>query len=404
MRFRLDPANLCENGKAAASGTNTTTFVPFVTGGSGEGYWNAGNMARYVFTTNATTGRIRLYCNEATTVSTLPVTNTLIPFRVNGENRSAGIASAGDNWYPLHFGTAPGVNPKSKRIEIFVPILNATVFGQAPTGAWPIEVEFDGDATIVAPLTTGQHWVMIGDSILASGMFSRTCLDSAMGLAKLGAGDSSHRTYAGVYNPATLYTAATSTEPFGQIVQYTDGGGLIFTWEKISAAAAGTTPVIGADWRRRGFVGRVTTIGWGTRRWWDDIQSTTTINALVAQLVALGPTRIGAMRGVNDKAQSSVTVSQHQTQLTAFLNALGASALSAIPIVCYGTTYTPTYEPANGLGSTLDDWRAATAAAVAATTHAHASYVNLKSTLVAGDLVDQLHPGTAGHRKLYEAM
>ncbi len=400
MRFRLDPANLHENGKAAVSGTNTTVFTPFVPGGSGEGYWNPGNWARHVFTTSANTGRVRMFSNEAMTVSTLPVTNTLIPYRVNSENRCSTAATLGDNWYELHFGVYPGVNPVNKRVEFFVPIQNAVVFGQAPTGVYPIEIEFDGDATTVAPATSGAHWVMIGDSIAASGMFARNGLDSMMGLAKLGASDSTHRMYQGAYSVGTVYTPASRTGDIGQIVSHSDG----FTYEKISSAGAGTAPAVGADWKRRGFIGRVTVIGWGARRWWDDIQNTTTINALVAQLVALNPTRISGIRGVNDHAQGAVTIAQMQTQITAFMNALGASAVGSVPCTLYGTTYTPSYEAANGLGTTLDQMRAAISAGVAASTHPSKAYVNLKSVLGAGDLVDQLHPGTVGHYKVYVAL
>lgn len=404
MRKRINLSDLHETGRFhGAAGS----FVQFVSGGSGEGYWTTNEGSRLVIQTSGTTASLRVYSTEDPTVGVF--TNTLTPILVNGEPIAGGLATLGDQVIkPVHLGSFPGSSPISKRVEFITPIQNAVAFNGTPQGVFMMELDVDGDFTIIPPVTTGAVWVFMVDSI-GSGMGARSYFDGMIGRLKLGSSDPFHRMYAGNYNAGTTYAPKVGAGNIGQIVAYNS-----FTWEKTSSAAAGTTPAIGADWRRRGFIGRVVMIGAGLARIFDDVFDSTSATAFATYLATIpgignAGSRIGWLRMVNDHYQGTISpgsapsVATIQTVMTQHLNAL-SSVLPTTPVTLYGIGLTPAQEAANGLGETLDQMRSAFSNAVGATGHGHANYVNLKSLITSTDSADLTHPTTHGHSLLNEGL
>jgi len=385
MRFILKPTDLQENGR-------TATFIPLVTGGSGDGYWNVGTGARWKFTTTATRARVRCCATQ----SQFPFSPTnpspsLLCYRVNGAEYWGPLVELGDNWYEL-------VLPEglSKTFELFVPPQGIVVLNQSVLGVYPVELEFNAPATVIAPVTSGNHRVIYGDSITTGMNASIAALQGFGGIMKRGLSDVNHARYQGVYSAGTLYAV-------GDIVKNNGS-----TWKKRTTAAAGTTPVVGTDWQIRGYDGRVTLLAHGYRRLYEDLNSAgsyspTVAASFAASIAALSPTEIIFKIGVNEwvAGWSSTTF---QAAYTGLLDALAASGASSVPIRCYSPLLTTTRETANGFGKTMDDYRAAVSASVSATIKSSCTYVNGKTILASGDLWDGLHPTYLGHQKLREAI
>lgn len=387
MRIVLDPTQLHENGK-------TAVFVPLVSGGPGDGYWNVGIGARWRFTTNATKARVRVYATADPNPYGLRAYPNAIPYRVNGSDRWAGWSDIGDGWYDLIFPTG-----FSKTVELFVPVTNALVFGQTPVGVYPVEIEFNTTATVVAPVTTGAHRVIYGNSITTGINAFSAVLQGFAGIMKRGTSDAflpatsvaSQPRWKGAYSAGTLYA----------INDVVSNGG--FTWRKLTTAAAGTATAVGSDWNLRGFVGRVTAVAHGSRRLFDDCSTSGAQTAFATTINALGPTELIMMIGTNDWATGFASAAAFQAAYLGFLNALPGT----YPVRCVSPLLTAGASSREGAGLhgfTLDDLRTAVANAAAATTRTNVTHITGKTILTSSDLDDGLHPTTAGHVKLRTAL
>jgi lysophospholipase L1-like esterase len=404
MLFPIDPTLLTENGK-------TAVFVPSTTGGSG-GYWNVGTGARQLWTTRATAARVRVFCNQVNDPRTTNL--NLLCYRVNGQdywaNAVAPFTLTGSGTYAWYDLILPG-GYTSKTVELFVPVIGVVVLNQPAKGAWPIEIEFNADAVSVAPVTTGAHRVIYGDSITTNMNAMVPSLQGFVGIMKRGTSDplypatsiASVPRWKGVYSAGTLYAV-------NDLVSYSGS-----TWRKLTTAAAGTTPVSSTDWEMRGYLGRVTQVAYGFRRLFDDagsggVYDATKAAAFAASLasVATGTPELLMMIGSNDWFNGWSNVAAFQTAYTGVLNQLFSTSLATVPIRCVSPIITTAREGANGAGNTMDDYRAAISASVTAAMTAHPTmnitYVDGKAILATTDLDDGLHPNSAGHAKLRVAL
>jgi len=399
MRFPIDPTLLTENGK-------TSVFVPATTGGSG-GYWNVGTGARQLWTTRATAARVKVFCNQINDTRTANL--NLLCYRVNGQdywaNAVAPFTATGSGTYGWYDLILPG-GYASKTVELFVPVIGVIVLNQPAKGAWPIEIEFNADAVSVAPVTTGAHRLIYGDSITTGMNAMVPSLQGFAGIMKRGTSDplypatsiASVPRWKGAYSAATLYAV-------NDLVSYGTA-----TWRKLTTAAAGTTPVSGADWEMRGYLGRVTQVAYGFRRLIDDARDAPSQAAFAALLASLatGTPSLDMMIGSNDWFNGWANVAAFQAAYTGLLNALFSTSIATIPIRCISPIITTAREGANGVGFTMDDLRAAISASVTAAMTAHPTmnitYVEGKTILATTDLDDGLHPTSAGHAKLRVAL
>lgn len=388
MMYRsvLDPANLHENGK-------TPAFVPFVSGSSSDGYWNVGSGARWKWTTDATMARIRIYSNQATS-SASQLQPNFLGYRVNGYDYWAGASEQGEQWLTivLPHGLA-------KTFELFVPTSGIVVIGSAILGAWPIEIQFNAPFTVIAPSGTGTHRIIYGDSIATGRSALAPTLQSFSGLMKRGVSDSalpstsvpSRARYKGTYLAGTLYAV-------NDVVTYNGS-----TWQKLTLAAAGTTPVAGTDWKQRGFVGKVTTVAYGFRRLIDDCSNSSAQTAFAMFIASLNPTQLTMLIGTNDWV-AGWSASSFQMAYTGFLDALAGTSASGCAVQCVSPLLTSGREGMNSFNNTMDDYRAAVQAAVAATAKTGVTFVNGKTILALADMEDGLHPNTSGHYALRAAL
>lgn len=104
--------------------------------------------------------------------------------------------------------------------------------------------------------------------------------------------------------------------------------------------------------------------------------------------------------GINDHRNYPWTASQFQTAYDAFLQLIN-STWPGLTICCF-TPIIQTAEGANALGDTMDAFRTAIQNACAGKLYATA--VDLKSTVLVGDLTDGIHPNNSGHTKLNNAI
>jgi lysophospholipase L1-like esterase len=372
--------------------------LPMVAGGPAA-YWFLGSNARSVFTTTASFAKIRMYSTASPNPYGQRVYPTQIPYRVNGHDYWASVAQIGDGWYEM---LLPGDGMKT--VELFVPIQNAIVFGQTPVGVWPIEVEFNGLATPVAPSTTNAHCVFYGDSITVGGYAPSMVLQGFAGIMKRGTSDKylptaavagqptglNYPLYKGAYSAGTLYAV-------GDVVLYNNA-----TWLKKSAAAAGTTPAVGANWTMRGFDGRVTTEAYGSRRLFDDCASAAAQTAFANHLAALVGTVTGSRLviaiGTNDWASGFANIAAFQAAMLGLLNGLAASSASTIPVTILTPFITTSRETAGRTDMSLPNIRTALAAAATASTKSGINVLDGTTAFTTANLVDGVHPDFGGHQ------
>jgi hypothetical protein len=375
-RILLDPANLHEVSR-------TPAFTRWVTGADG-GYWTAGTGSRWVWTTSATKARVRI-----------SLVLGQIHYRVNGFDHWVHVETDGSDWVELALPL--GAN---KRFELFMPA-EGKAFGGPLQGIYPIEIEFNATATVVAPVVGGTHRIVYGDSISGGTGANAGLLQGYVGIMKRGTSDASLPTWKGAYSAGTLYAPRASTARLGDVVSYNGG-----SWEKKSNAAAGTTPAVGSDWELRGFIGKVSEVAYGSRRLQDDCSNGTAQTAFATYIASLAPSELTMLIGTNDWVigGGGWSAASFQSAYTGFLNALAATSASAITVRCISPLITSSREVANAAGNTMDDYRSAVSAAVSATTKSSVTFVDGKSILAVNDLVDGLHPTTAGHLKLRQAL
>ena len=135
---------------------------------------------------------------------------------------------------------------------------------------------------------------------------------------------------------------------------------------------------------------------WGNATLQDLTQAT-----LVARLRKFRPDTIWLAIGTNDYGLADQTAANFQTDYAALLDLIHANVPQSF-IHCQ-TPLTRTTETANGLGSTLAEYRTAISTVVSTRT-AYSSVVAGPSLLAIGDMDDGLHPSVAGHGKYATAI
>lgn len=282
----------------------------------------------------------------------------------------------------------------SRTIEIYVPYQGSGAVDSTAYGCYPIRLRANRAFTLIAPAAQTYRLGIHTDSI-GCGFFSlapQTTGYSA--LMARGMAAQSGPYWKGAYSGATTYAA-------GELVS---SGPLI--WQKKSAAAAGTAPVVGADWNAYAFNGTVELWqSWGGRSinsLWGTSGNRTTY---AADLLAHNFTHLLIADGINDYiAAGSISKATFTANEAARLTAI-AAAQAGLKIVrlsplLYGTNGT---EAANGNGDTPDTYRTIISSAVSAASGftTAPSYLNGKTLLSVTDFyLDNLHPSTGGHAKL----
>lgn len=133
---------------------------------------------------------------------------------------------------------------------------------------------------------------------------------------------------------------------------------------------------------------------WGFRSLYEDAFDAPTRAALVARLVAFAPSKIWLAIGTNDYGLNLWTAANFGTAYAALLDDLH-TALPSATIYCQ-TPILRTTETANGLGSTLGNYRTQIATAQSSRT-SYAVLVDGTTFMTTASLADGVHPTTAGH-------
>ncbi len=184
---------------------------------------------------------------------------------------------------------------------------------------------------------------------------------------------------------------------------------LVCYGDSITGGSLATSPQVGGwlslvrtDYPTSG-TGGVTAEAWGSRSLFEDYTAgSNSIATLVAKIVAecdgTSTNTLWIAIGTNDYGLNLWTAAAFQTQYTALLVALRA-ALPSLVIFCASpiSRVAPSAETANGVGSTLGNYRTAisnavTAAAVGATFVDASAYVSSPN-----HNADGVHPNDAGH-------
>ena len=136
--------------------------------------------------------------------------------------------------------------------------------------------------------------------------------------------------------------------------------------------------------------------GWGYRALYDDASNGTKINNFVNHVASTSPSVVWLAIGTNDYGLTKWNASNFGTALASVIDGLH-TALPSARIICQ-TPLTRTNESANGLGSTLGDYRTQ----ITNVCNARSSYattIDGSNFLSLGDLDDGLHPTSAGFIK-----
>lgn len=133
---------------------------------------------------------------------------------------------------------------------------------------------------------------------------------------------------------------------------------------------------------------------WGGRSLHDDCSDGTARAAFVAKIAAYNPDSFYMTIGTNDYGLNLWTAANFGTAYAALLDDLH-TAMPDLYIYCQSPILRGV-ETANGLGSTLEDYRDAIEAAVVGRT-AFAEFVDGKPFVSLDDIPDDVHPDTAGH-------
>lgn len=133
---------------------------------------------------------------------------------------------------------------------------------------------------------------------------------------------------------------------------------------------------------------------WGGRALHDDCVDGTARTAFVAKIEAYNPSGLWMAIGTNDYGLNLWTAANFGTAYAATLDALHA-AMPDLHIYCQ-TPILRLVETANGLGSTLGDYRTAIATAVSTRT-AFCELVDGTTFMTLADIPDGVHPNSTGH-------
>lgn len=148
----------------------------------------------------------------------------------------------------------------------------------------------------------------------------------------------------------------------------------------------------------------VNVYGWGYGGIWDMAKDSataqTTVNWIDSLADGTDSNKVIICLGTNDYGLNKMDSSDFADDYSFFLYLLNKQR-SDIKIFAV-TPLVRSSEGANTFGNTLDDYREAIG--VAATGKAYVTVINGKTILTTGDLADGVHPTTAGHLKVYEAL
>lgn len=133
---------------------------------------------------------------------------------------------------------------------------------------------------------------------------------------------------------------------------------------------------------------------WGGRSLYEDCVDAPARAAFVSTIAAYDPVIFYMTIGTNDYGLNLWTAANFGTAYAALLDALHA-AMPDLYIYCQ-SPIPRAVETANGIGSTLEDYRDAIAAAVVGRT-AFCEFVDGTSFVELDDIPDGVHPNTAGH-------
>lgn len=139
---------------------------------------------------------------------------------------------------------------------------------------------------------------------------------------------------------------------------------------------------------------RVGVEGWGVRSLNRDCGTAINRAGFVAKIKAWNPAVLWIAIGTNDYGLNLWTAADFGTAYAALLDDLH-TAMPSLEIYCQ-TPIDRSTETANGLGSTLPDYRSQIATAVSSRT-SYATLVDGTAILSTADLADGVHPTTAGH-------
>lgn len=403
--FPLRTADLWENGRSLTTAPTFPGGVQLVgdTGGATEAYTVNGAGARWRITTDA----VHFELDVASNWTQISSQQSSVAIRINDGVSTYLRAGIATHIQDRHIGTARGKADGSitfetfrfsietlgsKRIEIYVSGQHAAP-GQPPYSVFPIRLRSDKELVFTAPAAQTYRLGILGDSIpVGQGSILQPCLGYA-GLFKRGLMAQFGTLWKGAYSGATTYAV-------GELVS---SGTTI--WQKLTAAAAGTAPVVGANWAAYGFNGSVELYrSWGAKSVTNDWSTSGNRTTYAADIASKAFTHLLIADGINDHF-ASVTTANFTTYENGRFTAL-AAAQPGLKIVRLSPILNGTNgnEAANtnSNGNTPPDFRAIMVSAVAAASGFTTPpvYLNGLPMLAVGDLQDWIHPTTAGHAKL----
>jgi lysophospholipase L1-like esterase len=171
---------------------------------------------------------------------------------------------------------------------------------------------------------------------------------------------------------------------------------LLIYSDSIATGQSGAAPTMQA-WPlvvRQQFPGSVMLDAWGSRSLYQDYNASGALATLVARFARANPTDIWITIGTNDYGLNLWTAANFGTQYAALVDLIHAT-MPNVKIWCQ-TPISRGTETANGLGSTLPDYRSQISTAVSSRT-AYCTLVDGTSTIAASDLSgDGIHPNSVG--------
>ncbi len=187
---------------------------------------------------------------------------------------------------------------------------------------------------------------------------------------------------------SSLPMTQTNLAPSNRILVYGDS----------IVAGDAASPVQQSSWfqivRAAAYPDSVAQEAWGYRALYRDCQTSGQRAAFVSIIAAYSPETLWIAIGTNDYALNLWTAADFGTAYAALLDDLH-TALPSMAIYCQSPTVRVT-ETANGLGSTLGNYRTQISTAAAARP-TYCTYIDGSTIITVGELSDNVHPNTAGH-------
>lgn len=398
-------ADLWENGRSL-------TTAPFAPGGV-QTFGDAGGFQEQYAATAAgarwrgTTDAVHFELDVASTWTQIDPSLCAVAIRINDGATTFLRAGISTHVQDLHVGTARTKADGTplfetlrfsietlgtKRIEIYVSAQNAAP-GQAPYGIFPIRLRSDKEVNWTSPSAQTYRLGILSDSIGCGVCAILPPLLGWAGLLKRGLTAQFGTLWKGAYSGATTYAV-------GELVS---SGPVI--WQKISTAAAGTAPAVGANWAAYGFNGSVELYrSWGSKSVTRDWSSSGDRTTYAADIASKAFTHLLIFDGINDHF-GATTLANFTTYENGRYTALAAAQpgvkIVRISPILNGTNGNEAANT-NANGDTPPAFRTIIASATAAASGFTTApvYVNGLAFLAVGDLKDWIHPTTAGAAKL----